>query len=121
MAKRLLVGALICACAASLAACATAPNGDYTIFGQDIGAKNSALLAKYNGELKNFVASLPNACNQAQSAAGFTTSTLAVAQAVFTTLKPKTVADLNNIAADVVVACKGLAVATAPAAVTGAQ
>lgn len=103
----------------ALGACAVNPaNGDYTIFGQDVGAKDSALLSKYNVDLQNFIASIPNACNQAASLAGFSASSLATAQQVFSsTLKPKTVANLNNIAADVVTACKGLQVAAIPAAV----
>ena len=100
----------------SLGACATAPNGDYTIFGQDIGAKNSALLSRYNADLQNFIASLPNACAQAKSGATFTASQLAVAQSIFTSFKPSTVAQLNAIANDIVTACNGLQVATVPLA-----
>lgn len=101
----------------SLAGCSTLPNGDYAIGGQDLGAKNSALLAKYNVDLQNFVNSLPNACAQAKSAQGFTTASLITAQSIFTTLKPTTVASLNAIAGDVVKACNGLAVAAVPVAV----
>lgn len=116
MKKTALLGAIALA-SVSLAACATAPNGDRTIFGQDIGSKNSALVAKYNTDLQNFVASLPNACSQAASTQGFTSQTLSVAQSIFTTLKPSTVSQLNTIAADIVTACKGLQVASVPAAV----
>lgn len=115
-----IAGALVCAL--SLGACATNPaTGDYTLFGQDVGAKNSALLAKYNTELQNFKAALPTACSQAKSGQGFTASALAVAQAVFTTLKPKTVSSINAIAADVVTVCNGVAVAVVPPVVAAAQ
>lgn len=112
--RKFLLGSIA---ALSLAGCSTLPNGDYAIVGQDIGAKNSALLAKYNVDLQNFVASLPNACKQASSAAGFTSASLVTAQSIFTTLKPSTVAELNTIAGDVVKACNGLAVSSVPVAV----
>lgn len=115
MKKLLLTGALALV-GISLAGCATAPDGDYTIFGQDVGAKNSALISKYNGDLQAFVASLPNACSQAKQGQAFTASQLAVAQSIFTSFKPSTVAQLNGIAQDIVTACDGLQVATAPVA-----
>jgi len=104
--KLALLGAIALASVA-LAACSTLPNGDYAIFGQDIGAKDSALVSKYNADLQNFKAALPNACAQAKSGQGFT---------IFTSFKPSTVAQLNGIAQDIVTACNGLEVATAPVA-----
>lgn len=114
--KTALLGAIALA-SVSLAACSTAPNGDYAILGQDIGAKNSALLSRYNGDLKNFIAALPNACSQAKQGQAFTASQLVVAQAIFSSsLKPTTVSQINGIAQDIVTACNGLQVATAPVA-----
>jgi hypothetical protein len=108
------------ACALSIAACSTLPNGDEGVAGIDIGI-SAAQVQVAAADVQKAVNALPQICNDFQNALALTQAEIAVLQAGGVKLPAKTVANISNASAKGLLICKGTAAIVAPAAQAPAQ
>lgn len=97
-----------------LAGCATAPNGDYTIGGRDLGY-GPAQVAVAQADVQKAINALPSLCSKFAVAAALTNAEIAVLQAS-AKLPAKTVANISNASAKGILLCNGTAAVVAPLA-----
>jgi len=95
-----------------ISGCATAPDGDYTVAGQDIGF-GPTQVAVVDADVQTAIKALPSICAEAAVGQAVTAADIAILQST-TKLPAKTAANLVNSTATIVKDCAAIAASTQP-------